>query len=223
MNHNITPELAAAFTKRAAALGFIIRQGGNAQNEEVLLTAYRYGNEVCQFEKGGAQWYYSNSPLENERIQLSKLMAEMKQAHDLYAEARPLALAGVENFRNISDFGNYLLAAKLGTDNEVRFTTWQYDYDRTGVTLGHYYETNYQGAVQDLALRASLIDEKQLFTEEELVILHDSCVFRGKNDDDITFDDERKLEAVMEKVESNIPNRIFDHEQEHDHGQDMEV
>lgn len=225
MKHNITPELAAAFIKKAAVLGFTVRQEENAQDDKVMLTALRQGNEVCQFETGGAMRYFPDNPLVTEREQLHNLLLEMKQTHDLYAQAKPLLCDGVTDFRLISDFGNYLLAAKLGTDNEVRFTTWQYDYDRTGVTLGHYYETNYEGAKKDFALRAGLIDEKQLFTEEELVILHDSCVFRGRNDDDITFDDERKLEAVMEKVESNIPNRIFDHEHNHghDHGQDMEV
>ncbi|MEG0944670.1 MAG: hypothetical protein RSF86_13645 [Angelakisella sp.] len=220
MKHNITPELAAAFTARAATMGFKVTP---TQNEQVLFTVSKQGTEVCQFEKNGAQRYYPDSPFVEERQKLNRLMSEMKQAHDLYADAPPLHATDVKGFRLISEFGDYLLAAKMGKDNEVAFNTWQYTYDRTAVTLGHYYETNYQGAVKDFALRAGLINENQLFTEEELVILHDSCVFRGRNDDEITYDDERKLEAVMEKVESNIPNRIFDHEQEHDRDQDMEV
>lgn len=220
MDHNITPELAAAFTKRAAALGFTMKP---AQDEELQFIAYLHGKEVCQFEKGGAMRYRPENPLTMERKELHNLLLEMKQTHDLYNAAKPLTCDGVTDFRLISEFGGCLLAAKLSKDNEIRFTTWQYTYDRTGVTLGHFYETNYKGAVADFAQRAGLVDKNQIFTEEELVILHDSCVFRGRNDEDITFEDERKLEAVMEKVESNIPNYIFDREQEHDHGQDMEV
>ena len=78
---------------------------------------------------------------------------------------------------------------------------------------GHYYETNYEGAKRDFALRAGLIDENQLFTKEELVALHDACVFRGRNDDEISYEDDKKLQAVMEKVEENIPDLIFDREQ----------
>lgn len=223
MKHNITPELAAAFIKRAAVWGFTVRQEENAQDEYLLFTASKHGTEVCQFEKSGAMRHYPDNPLITEREQLHNLLLEMKRAHDLYNDAKPLTCDGVTDFRLVSEFGDYLLAAKLGKDNEVRFATWSYTFDRTGVIWGHYHETDYEDAVKDFALRAGLVDKNQLFTEEELVILHDSCVFRGRNDDDITFDDERKLEAVMEKVESNIPNRIFDHEQEHDHGQDMEV
>lgn len=52
MDHMITPELTAAFTRRAAALGYEIRQTQQAGDEKLLLTAYRSGNEVCKFETG---------------------------------------------------------------------------------------------------------------------------------------------------------------------------
>lgn len=58
-----------------------------------------------------------------------------------------------------------------------------------------------------------MVDERQLFTKDELVALHDACAFRGRNDDEISYEDDKKLQAVMEKVEDNIPNLIFDKEQ----------
>lgn len=220
MDHMITPELTAAFTRRAAALGYEIRQTQQAGDEK-LLTAYRSGNEVCKFETGGAMRYMEDNPLVTEREELHSLLLDMKQAHDLYADAAPLELAEIRDYRLISQFGDALLAAKMTKDHEVRFTTWEYTYDHTGVTWGHYYETNYEGAKRDFALRAGLIDENQLFTKEELVALHDACVFRGRNDDEISYEDEKKLQAVMEKVEENIPDLIFDRvqpEQEDSYG-----
>lgn len=213
MDHRITPELTAAFTRRAAALGYEIRETPQVGDKNLLLTAYLNGDEVCKFETGGAMRFIQDSPLIEERKSLHNLLLDMKQAHDLYADATPLEIAGVKDFRKISEFGDVLLAAKLGKDNEVRFTTWEYDYDRRGVTWGHYYETNYEGAKRDFALRAGLIDKDQLFTKEELVALHDACVFRGRNDDEISYEDEKKLQAVMEKVEESIPDLIFDREQ----------
>lgn len=221
MDHMITPELTAAFTRRAAALGYEIRQTQQAGDEKLLLTAYRSGNEVCKFETGGAMRYMEDNPLVTEREELHSLLLDMKQAHDLYADAAPLELAEIRDYRLISQFGDALLAAKMTKDHEVRFTTWEYTYDHTGVTWGHYYETNYEGAKRDFALRAGLIDENQLFTKEELVALHDACVFRGRNDDEISYEDEKKLQAVMEKVEENIPDLIFDRvqtEQEDSYG-----
>lgn len=221
MDHKMTPELTAAFTRRATALGYEIRQTPQAEDEKLLLTAYRSGNEVCKFETGGAMRFMRDNPLIAERKELHSLLLDMKQAHDLYTDASPLEIDDVREFRLISQFGNALLAAKLSKDDEVRFTTWEYTYDRMGVTMGHYYETNYEGAKLDFALRAGLIDKNQLFTKEELVALHDACVFRGRNDDEISYEDDKKLQAVMEKVEENIPDLIFDRvqpEQEDSHG-----
>lgn len=213
MEHRITPELTAAFTRRAAALGYEIRETPQKDDKTLLLTAYLNGDEVCKFETGGAMRFMEDNPLIEERKSLHNLLMDMKQAHDLYADSCPLEIAGVKDFRKISDFGDILLAAKMSKDHEVRFTTWEYDYDHKGVTWGHYYETNYEGAKRDFALRAGLIDKNQLFTKEELVALHDACVFRGRNDDEISYEDEKKLQAVMEKVEGNIPDLIFDREQ----------
>lgn len=82
------------------------------------------------------------------------------------------------------------------------------------MTWGHYFETNYEGAKLDFAVRAGLIDENQLFTKEEKAVVYDACVFRGRNDEDITYDDEKKLHAVMEKVESSLPELITGQEQQ---------
>ena len=213
MDHRITPELTAAFTRRAAALGYEIRQTPQAGDEKLLLTAYRSGNEVCKFETSGTMRFMQDNPLIAERRELHNLLLDMKQAHDLYTDASPLEIDDVREFRLISQYGDTLLAAKMSEDHEIRFTTWEYTYDRTGVTWGRYFETNYEGAKRDFALRAGLIDGNQLFTKEELVALHDACVFRGRNDDEISYEDDKKLQAVMEKVEGNIPDLIFDREQ----------
>lgn len=207
MDYMITPELTAAFIRRAAALGYEIRETPKAHDDKLLLTAYLDGNEVCKFETGGAMRFIQDNPLIGERKFLHSLLLDMKQAHDLYADASPLEIEGVKDYRRISEFGDVLLAAKLDKDNEVHFTTWKYDYDRRGVTWGHYYETNYEDAKRDFVLRAGLIGENQLFSKEEWVALHDACVFRSRNDDEISYEDEKKLRNVMEKVEENIPEK----------------
>jgi hypothetical protein len=163
-----------------------------------------------------------DSPFVEERKELHSLLLDLKERYDLYLNAKPLDCEGVRDFRLISEFGNHLLAAKQSKDNEIRFVTWQYDYDRSGVTLGHYYETNYQGALKDFTVRSGLLDENQLFSEEEMAVLYQSCVFRGKHDDDLTFDSERKLQDVIEKLEGNLPQEVVTQqtvqEQEDEHG-----
>ena len=210
MKHKVTPEFLSAFTRRIAGLGFTAEQEAG---ENLLLSVFKDGQEVCKIDHDGNMRFLPEVSPEQERNKISRTLTAMKQTHDLYADAPQLQAEGVSDFRLISNFGDYILAAKMTKDNEVRFTTWQYDYDRTGVMWGHYFETNYEGAKQDFAVRAGLIEEQKLFSEEELVVLHDACVFRGRNDDSISYEDEKMLHSVMEKVESNIPNLIFEHEQ----------
>ncbi len=214
MKHDITPELAELFSKKAAAMGYAIRNEAEEHDPKLLLTVFRGQEEICQFEKTGAMRYFRDSPLVNERKGLHNLLLDLKERYDLYLNAKPLDCDGVRDFRLISEFGNHLLAAKQSKENEIRFVTWQYDYDRTGVTLGHYYETNYQGALKDFTVRSGLIGENQLFSEEEMSALYGACIFRGKHDDTLTFESEKVLEAVMKKVEDNLIQGMVQPQQE---------
>lgn len=222
MQHDVTPELAAAFTKRITAMGYTTQP---TADNKLLFAVCKQGMEVCQFEKSGAQRYYPEMPLVDERIRLNRLMAEMKQAHDLYADAPPFDAVEAKGFRLISAFGDAVLAAKMSENDEVRFNTWQYTYDRTAVTMGHYFETNYEGAKRDFAIRAGLLDENQLFTEDEMVSLYTAAVFQGQNDKEIGYEDEKKLNTAIGRLQYNIPHRIFNFsdEQADEQEPDMEV
>lgn len=222
MKHDISPELIELFKKKASFLGYSIREEAVEHDPQLLLSAFQNQEEICKFEKTGAMRFRRDSPFVEERKELHSLLLDLKERYDLYLNAKPLDCEGVRDFRLISEFGNHLLAAKQSKDNEIRFVTWQYDYDRSGVALGHYYETNYEGALKDFTVRSGLIDENQLFTEEEMAVLYQSCVFRGKHDDDLTFDSERKLQDVIEKLEGNLPQEVITQqtvqEQEDEHG-----
>ena len=221
MKHDITPELEELFVKKAAAMGYSIRKETEEHDPKLLLTAYKGQEEICRFEKNGAMRFWRDSPFVEERKELHSLLLDLKERNDLYLNAKPLDCEGVRDFRLISEFGNHLLAAKQSKDNEIRFVTWQYDYDRTGVTLGHYYETNYEGALKDFTVRSGLIDENQLFSAEEMAVLYASCIFRGRHDDDLTFESEQELHTIIEKLESNLPQQstaqeaLQEHEDEH--------
>jgi len=222
LKHDITPELALLFSKKAAVMGYSIHKEAEEHDPKLLLSAFKEQEEICRFEKTGAMRFWRDSPFVKERTELHSLLLDLKQRNDLYLNAKPLDCEGVRDFRLISEFGNHLLAAKQSKDNEIRFVTWQYDYDRTGVTLGHYYETNYEGALKDFTVRSGLIDENQLFTEEEMAVLYASCVFRGRHDDDLTFESEQELHTVIEKLEDNLPPEVITQEntqeQEDEHG-----
>ena len=56
-----------------------------------------------------------------------------------------------EDFRLLADFGGAVLAGQERENGQgYQFVTWIWDYDRTGVSHGHYYEDDFQSAKQDL-------------------------------------------------------------------------
>lgn len=208
MRYDITPELAGAFIRRASALGYDVRRV--VDDPKLCLSAFRDGQEICRFEKGGSMRFFRDEPHEKERSELHSLLLSMKEAHDLYRDAGPLEVDGVREFRIISEYGDVVLAARMDKYDEVRYVTWDYSYNHSGVTMGHYFETNYEGAKKDFAVRAGLIPQGLIFTEEELKMLHAACVFYGGNSEEMTYNGERELQMLVEKLEDSLPEQTVD-------------
>jgi len=158
---------------------------------------YKGKEYVCSFMPNGEFHYQSNPDVREDVSKLSELFAEMKHAYDLYDRGQHLIFKGVENYKVLCEFGSFLLAAMKDNNEQLRFVTWSYSYDHESVAYGHYFDTNYKGARRDFAVRASLIDEKKLFKEDELVTLYETCIFRGRNDREISCDDEKKLSSLV--------------------------
>ena len=105
-------------------------------------------------------------------IHIAAMTAEYMTA---MGRAPKLQATGLEgDYRILADFGGTVLA---GTPSKygVQFVTWDWDYDRTGVSHGHYFMENYVGAKQDFATRSGLIQKEQLFSPEQLIEIYLCC------------------------------------------------
>lgn len=122
-----------------------------------------------------------------------------------WENAKPMPIRAVSEFRLLSEYNNIVLAARDDGDHGLHFTTWQYDYNRKSVGRGHY-TTNYEEAKKDFATRSGLIQEKILFQPEQLKQIYSALLFQGKNDDELTYDTEKGLHAVIEKLETICPD-----------------
>ena len=91
-------------------------------------------------------------------------------------EAAPqLKASGLDgDYRILADFGGTVLAGSP-SKHGVQFVTWDWDYDRTGVSHGHYFMENYVEAKQDFATRSGLIQKEQLFSPEQLTEIYRCC------------------------------------------------
>ena len=135
MEDEITSALIRAFTRRASILGYCVGEGKDTTTP--CLVVSHGGREICHIQYSGAMCFVCDKALEQEGQVLYDLFRTMKQAYDQYADAEPLNMEGLADFRRLAEFGNCLLAARIGADGEMKYVTWEYDRDRTGVTTGH--------------------------------------------------------------------------------------
>ena len=110
-----------------------------------------------------------------------------------------------EKYRKLSEYGQIVSAARDDGDAGLHFVTWEYSYDHKGVGHGHY-TTDYEGAKKDFATRSGLIQEKTLFKPKQLKQIYLALLLQGKNDDELTYEAEKELRDVMEKLENICPD-----------------
>ena len=87
---------------------------------------------------------------------------------------------------------------------------------------------NREFAGQDFAMRSGLIDEKALFSETELKIIHSDLVKMSVLDNNVSNDDRISVGRIVEKIEDIMPelrdmDYDFDYESEFMRDADMEM
>ncbi len=123
-------------------------------------------------------------------------------------EAAPqLKASGLDgDYRILADFGGTVLA---GTPSKhgVQFVTWDWDYDRTGVSHGHYFMENYDAAKQDFATRSGLIQTERLFSPEQLTEIYRCCADSVDGEFfELTDKQEEVIHSVQQQIEVCVPD-----------------
>ena len=125
----------------------------------------------------------------------------------IFERAPALKAVGLEDtYKVLADFGDAVLAGQLGKKG-ARFVTWEWDFDRQGVHTGHYFMENYEAAKQDFAVRASLVNEQRLFSDEQLAVIRDACEFALEDDATLSYAEDKQLQSVQEQIELLLPQQ----------------
>ena len=103
----------------------------------------------------------------------------------------------------------------------ANFVTWEWDFDRNGVHMGHYFIEDYAGAKRDFAARSRLIEPQRLFSDKELGVIRNACEFALADDATLTYGDETRLRSIQEQIEILLP-RNQEQEQEQEQRSEME-
>lgn len=185
--------------------GFQINQMDNGHLEVRL-----DGQPLCEVnEIGGIIYKYENittperEAAKDKAFQIvcrtSEYMRQMEVAPVLKADGLE------EKYKLLAEFNGTVLAgmhSKIG----VVFTTWDRTPDGEGLSHGHYFMEDYEGAKQDFATRSCLIPEQQLFSPEQMVEIYRCCADTLDAGFDLTYDQEKRIRSVQEQIGRCIPD-----------------
>ena len=131
----------------------------------------------------------------------------VKEYMRIFERAPALKAVGLEDtYKVLADFGDAVLAGQLGKKG-ARFVTWEWDFDRQGVHVGHYFMENYEAAKKDFAVRAGLVESQRLFSDEQLAVIRDACEFALEDDATLSYAEEKQLQSVQEQIELLLPQQ----------------
>ena len=178
--------------------------------EDGLLPVRWLGEPLCRVTAGGgAQFREAELDRDGGRAAFDRavdIAREVRQYMDLMDAAPVLKASGLdEHYKLLADFGGAVLAGHP-TSRGVKFVTWEWNFDRTGVWAGHYFEDEYTNAKRDFCMRAGLIDRDQLFSRDQLTEVYRSI--HETLDGEYAITDERRklLEAAAEQIERTVPD-----------------
>ena len=107
---------------------------------------------------------------------------QVKEYMRIFERAPTMKALGLDDtYKVLADFGDAVLAGR-SCKTGAKFVTWEWDFDRQGVHTGHYFMENYEAAKMDFAVRAGLINEQRLFSDEQLAVIKNACEFALEDD-----------------------------------------
>ena len=138
---------------------------------------------------------------------VTQTAAQVKEYMQIFDRAPALKVVGLDDtYKVLADFGDAVLAEQFGKTG-ARFVTWEWDFDRKGVHAGHYHMENYEAAKLDFAVRAGLINEQRLFSDEQLGVIRNACAFALEDDATLSYAEEKQLRSVQEQIELLLPQQ----------------
>ena len=132
---------------------------------------------------------------------------EAREYRKEMARAPVLEAKGLnEPYKLLAEYNDVVLCGRqYGNGYGVQFVTWSRTFDRTGVTLGHYFGNCYQEAKQDFAVRAGLVQSQRLFSQEQLAEIYRSVQQTLYADLELTRAQEKTLQTVSDQITELLP------------------
>ena len=132
---------------------------------------------------------------------------QIKEYMRIFERAPTMKALGLDDtYKVLADFGDVVLAGR-SCKTGAKFVTWEWDFDRQGVHAGHYFMENYEAAKKDFAVRAGLVENQRLFSDEQLAVIKNACKFALEDDATLSYAEEKQLRSVQEQIELLLPQQ----------------
>lgn len=126
-----------------------------------------------------------------------KYMKLLETAPPLKAESL------ADGYRVLAEFNGTVLAGKK-TLLGAQFVTWAWDYDRRGVSNGHYYMEDYQTAKEDFTFRSGLMAREQVFDRERLEELGQAAQGFLCGEGPASYRQEFRCQHILDQIRSPV-------------------
>ena len=177
--------------------------------EDSLICVKWNGQPLCSVDRDGIVRFrpadITGPEVDRQLRTVIQAAGQVKEYMRIFERAPALKAIGLEDtFKVLADFGDAVLAGQLGKKG-ARFVTWEWDFDRQGVHAGHYFMENYEAAKQDFAVRAGLVNEQRLFSDEQIAVIKNACEFALEDDTTLSYAEEKRLHSVQEQIGQLLP------------------
>ena len=168
------------------------------------------GQPLCEVKEVAGIVYRQENLISDELVAAKDRVYEIacmtKEYMRQLEHAPPLNICGLgDRYRILADFNGTVLAA-MNTKSGVQFATWDWDFDRSGVSHGHYFTHDYEGVKQDFVTRSGLIPQHSLFSGEQLIEMYRCCADALNYGLDLSPEQEKIIKSIQDQIESGMPD-----------------
>lgn len=179
-----------------------------ADADQLLLISYK-GAHLTAINSDGFMCYNSKDISDPDtREVFLRLVDDAETVREyvrLYERSPQMKPKDVQNYRKLSEYGDVVFAGMYSQKHGFMFCSWK--QSDNGKYLAHGdYSPDYLSSKENYAVRAGLVDNNKLFTKEEAEDLFKCAAFARDNCELLTYEQDRGLMELMEKLQDAYPS-----------------
>ncbi|MGN0664106.1 MAG: hypothetical protein ACI4L5_03440 [Negativibacillus sp.] len=186
---------------------------GQIDERDGILHVSMDGLPLCdQNQNGHLYWQAENLTGEGREAAFEAIRSVSRSIREyvsLYEKAPPMGIESVKEYRRLAEYGDTVLGGMYSEAHGFMFSTWDQSRDRK--SLGHGdYSPSYEYAKESFITRAGLMDKERIFSQDEAANLYRCISFVQENCSTLTYEQEKQLDALLEKMTYDRQSDDFD-------------